>query len=244
MTYQFKILPTAIFSVFLLKRRLSAWKWAALGLLMIGIAIVQIPAAGTGSLAPLKDPKAGSYFPWLLGGLHGLGTSAGAAPLYKRSATYEGIEEDDNLENPLRNAPLGFTAAVLGCTTSALASVYFEKILKDSLNPASLWVRNVQLAIYSIFPALFIGVFYVDGERVAQDGFFAGYNGIVWTTVGLQAIGGIAVSLCVNYADNIAKSFAMSISILISLCFSVWVFEFAVTANVRSLLTHFDTMEF
>ncbi|KAL9044262.1 MAG: hypothetical protein Q9214_002586, partial [Letrouitia sp. 1 TL-2023] len=129
------------------------------------------------------------------------------------------------------NPPLGFAAAVGGSTISALASVYFEKILKGSVNPTSLWVRNVQLAFYSLFPALFIGVFYVDGERVAHDGFFAGYNWVVWTTVVFQAIGGILVSLCINYADNITKNFAISISILIGLCVSVWVFKFTVTAN-------------
>lgn len=196
---------------------------------MIGVAIVQLPATGIVSIAPFKDPNVRSYFTWLP---RNLGTSA-STPLYKRSATYEGIQEDDLMENPSMDPPLGFAAAVGGSTISALASVYFEKILKDSVNPTSLWVRNVQLAFYSLFPALFIGIFYVDGERVAHDGFFAGYNWVVWTTVIFQAIGGILVSFCIKHADNITKNFAISISILIGLCVSVWVFEFTVTANVR-----------
>ncbi|KAL8939030.1 MAG: hypothetical protein Q9216_003579 [Gyalolechia sp. 2 TL-2023] len=229
-TYQFKILPTALFSVVLLGRTLSPRKWLALALLMVGVAIVQIPAAETASLSPLKDPHVGYHFPWSLGGFRGVGTAA-SAPLYKRSATYEGIQEDDALENPKMNTSMGIAAALMGCTVSSLASVYFEKILKDAVHPVSLWVRNVQLALYSMFPALFLGVFYVDGERIAHNGFFAGYNGTVWATLVLQAIGGMVVSLCVNYADNIAKSFAMSISILISLCASIWFFEFKMTRN-------------
>ncbi|KAL8829578.1 MAG: hypothetical protein Q9170_006107 [Blastenia crenularia] len=229
-TYQFKILPTAIFSVILLGRTLSLRKWLALALLMFGVAIVQLPAADTASLAPLKDPHTGYRFPWALGGFRGIGTSA-SAPLYKRSATYEGIQQDDELEHPKMSTSLGVGAALMGCTVSSLASVYFEKILKDTIHPVSLWVRNVQLAFYSMFPALFIGVFYVDGERIARNGFFAGYNWTVWSTLLLQAIGGMVVSLCVNYADNIAKTFAMSISILISLCASVWLFEFTMTRN-------------
>lgn len=229
-TYQFKILPTALFSVILLGRTLSPRKWLALALLMLGVAIVQLPAADSVSLPPLKDPYIGYHFPWSLGGFRGIGTAA-SAPLYKRSATYEGIQDDDALEHPKMNTSMGIAAALMGCTVSSLASVYFEKILKDAIHPVSLWVRNVQLAFYSMFPALFVGVFYVDGEKIGHNGFFAGYNGTVWITLFLQAIGGMVVSLCVNYADNIAKSFAMSISILISLCASVWFFDFKMTRN-------------
>jgi solute carrier family 35 (UDP-sugar transporter), member A1/2/3 len=41
-TYQFKIITTALFSVWLLKRSLSFKKWVSLGLLTAGIAIVQL----------------------------------------------------------------------------------------------------------------------------------------------------------------------------------------------------------
>ena len=73
---------------------------------------------------------------------------------------------------------------------------------------------------------------FVDGEEIAQHGFFVGYNWFVWLTIFVQSLGGVVVSLCIKYADNIAKSFAMGISILVSLCVSVWFFDFAVTTNV------------
>ena len=231
-TYQFKVLPTALFSVFFLKRNLSARKWVALGLLMVGIAIVQIPSSSsTLELMPLKVSRSTFYIPRSLDAWRYLENSA-VAPMNKRSATYEGIEEDEMLKHPQLNGLLGFIAAVAGCIVSSAASVYFEKVLKDSNSPASLWVRNVQLAFYSLFPALFIGVVFVDGEDIAKTGFFVGYNWIVWTTIAFQAVGGIVVALCLNYADNVSKSFAMSISILVSLCASVLLFRFTVTANV------------
>lgn len=231
-TSQFKILPTAVLSILLLKRSLSARKWAALGLLMVGVAIVQIPSNEPGSLATAKGTQSRFFFPRSLEEWQRFGGSR-PAPLYKRSATYEGIQDDEMMAHPQMNAPLGLAAAILGCTVSAAASVYFEKILKDSTTPTSLWVRNVQLAFYSLFPALFIGVIFVDGEQIAQHGFFVGYNWVVWTTIVFQTTLGIVVSLCVTYADNIAKNFAISISILISLCASVWFFDFAVTSSVR-----------
>ncbi|KAL8776305.1 MAG: hypothetical protein Q9194_003237 [Teloschistes cf. exilis] len=229
-TYQFKILPTALFSVILLKRSLSLRKWLALALLMLGVAIVQLPAPGQLNVQALRHPHIGYHIPWSLEGFRGVGTAA-SPPLNKRSATYEGIQEDAELEHPEMNTSLGIVAALMGCVVSSLASVYFEKIIKDSIHPVSLWVRNVQLSFYSMFPALFIGVFYVDGEKIARNGFFAGYNWAVWTTLGLQAIGGMVVSLCLSYADNIAKTFAMSISILISLCASICFFDFQMSRN-------------
>ena len=232
-TYQFKILPTVICSVLLLKRSLTPKQWLSLALLMIGVGIVQIPATGS-ALAPFNHAKSRFNFPRSLNKWRTIGSSA-AAPLHivhKRSATYEGIAEDESLINPQMNAVLGFIAAIAGCIVSAGASVYFEKILKDSNTQASLWIRNVQLAFYSLFPALFVGVMFVDGEEVARHGFFMGYNWTVWTTISFQAFGGVLASLCVKYADNIVKSFAMSISILVSLCASVLFFDSAVTMNV------------
>ncbi|KAL9634412.1 MAG: hypothetical protein Q9204_003014, partial [Flavoplaca sp. TL-2023a] len=229
-TYQFKIIPTALFSVILLRRRITPQQWLALLLLMIGVVIVQIPTADSTSLPPHKGPHIGFHSPWSLAGFRGIGSPA-MGHLSKRSATYEGIQEDDTLEYPKADASMGIAAALMGCVVSSLASVYLERILKDAINPVSLWVRNVQLSFYSMFPALFIGVFYMDGEKIARDGFFAGYNWAVWSTLILQALGGMVVSLCVKHADNISKSFAMSISILISLCASVIFFEFKVTTN-------------
>ena len=227
-TYQLKILTTALFSVALLGRTLSARKWIALLLLTLGVAIVQTLSVDSVSV---RDVQQRFFFPRSLKDMRGLGSSA-PAHFTKRSATYEGIQEDLLLEHPRMNGSIGLLAVVAACVASGLAGVYFEKVLKDSSTSASLWVRNVQLSFYSLFPALFIGVAFMDGEEIAKHGFFVGYNWIVWTAVCFQAFGGIIVALCLNYADNIAKNFAMSISIVLSLLASVWLFDFNVTASV------------
>ena len=229
-TYQLKILPTAIFSILILKRTLSLQKWLSLGLLMIGVAIVQIPVPDP-HLAPFKITHPHWHLPRSLESWRHAAVLA-AHPLVKRSATYEGIAEDEGFTEPRMNPALGLTTAIAGCTVSALASIYFEKILKESITPASLWIRNVQLAFYSLFPSLFIGVMFIDGEEIAQHGFFVGYNWVVWITIIFQALGGVLVSLCIMYADNIAKTFAMSLSIIVGLCASVWLFDFTIHTNV------------
>jgi len=103
--------------------------------------------------------------------------------------------------------------------------------LKESTAHVTVWTRNVQLSFYSLFPALIIGVIFKDGEEIAKNGFFDGYNSVVWTAIVFQAFGGVLVAMCINYADNIAKNFATSISIIISFLFSVWFFDFQVTLN-------------
>lgn len=154
-----------------------------------------------------------------------------AGDLTKRSATYEGISED--LDTSLTmNYSIGLTAVLVAAGVSALTGVYFEKVLKDSPSPVSVWTRNLQLSFYSLFPSLFIGVFFKDGADIAKHGFFDGYNGVVWTAIVFQAVGGLLSSLCINYADNIAKNFATSISIVISFVFSVWFFNFNVSFTV------------
>ncbi|KAK3112771.1 UDP-galactose transporter Gms1 [Teratosphaeriaceae sp. CCFEE 6253] len=236
-TYQLKILTTALFSVTILGQSLSLRKWLALVLLAVGAAIVSIPAGSSGEAAVLsvKDLNNGVAFhsPRKIWDLKALGNAA-AGQLSKRSATYQGIDEDVRSTTPELNASVGLVTVVIACVLSGLAGVYFEKVLKEAKAEAhttSVWVRNVQLSFYSIWPALFLGVFFRDGEHIAKTGFFVGYNSIVWLAIILQAFGGVLVALVVNYADDMAKEFATSASIIIILMASVMFLDFQITPS-------------
>ncbi|KAH7384519.1 nucleotide-sugar transporter-domain-containing protein [Pyrenochaeta sp. MPI-SDFR-AT-0127] len=232
-TYQLKILTTAIFSVLMLGRSLSSRKWISLLLLVVGVAIIQMPQNTTQSAA-VDDSKSAGSKAWgrTLETLHSLGSHA-AARLAERSASYQGIDKDRTANTAEMNSQVGLAAVLVACALSGLAGVTFEKILKDSSSSknTSLWVRNCQLSFWSLFPSLFIGVLWKDGEIIAKTGFFAGYNWVVWTAIMFQAAGGVIVALVINYADNIAKNFATSISILISCIASVYFFDFEVTRS-------------
>ncbi|KAK7518685.1 nucleotide-sugar transporter-domain-containing protein [Phyllosticta citriasiana] len=238
-TYQLKILTTAIFSVMLLGRSLCLRKWLSLVLLMVGVAVVQMPSGRTApSMESLREESNRLFWPRSIEELRDLGSDTAKQlmrrtthGLTKRSATYEGIDEDVARLNPQLNASLGLLAVVAACVLSGLAGVYFEKILKESHTQASLWIRNVQLSFYSLFPALFLGVMFNDGEDIAKFGFFIGYSWVVWLAIGMQAIGGVVVALVVSYADNIAKNFATSFSIIMSCLASVWFFNFSITKH-------------
>src|ERR1700710_678660 len=235
----------------MLGRALSPKRWIALVLLTFGVAIVQLPANDPNAYSPLKDADSKFYFPRSFHEIGVLGNGAGEVAreltkrclfglsqgLTKRSATYEGIQEDMGMTKPVMNYSIGLTAVLVAALISGLTGVYFEKVLKESNTHVTVWTRNVQLSFYSLFPALIIGVIFKDGEEISKNGFFDGYNNVVWTAIVFQALGGVLVAMCINYADNIAKNFATSISIIISFLFSVWFFDFQVTFNV-GLLTH------
>ncbi|KAF7922104.1 uncharacterized protein EAE98_008315 [Botrytis deweyae] len=243
--YQLKILTTAVFSVVLLRRALSSKRWIALILLTIGVTIVQLPGGTPSAYSTMNDSQSRFYFPRSFHELGQMGNGAvevaaeltkrgmeGVSEgLTKRSATYEGIQEDQGLVKPVMNYSIGLMAVLGAAVISGLTGVYFEKVLKESTTHVTIWTRNVQLSFYSLFPALIFGVLFKDGEEIAKNGFFDGYNAIVWTAIVMQALGGILVALCINYSDNIAKNFATSISIVISFIFSVWFFDFKVTLN-------------
>jgi UDP-sugar transporter A1/2/3 len=125
------------------------------------------------------------------------------------------------------NQFIGLISVAIACVLSGLAGVWFEKVLKGS--KSSLFIRNIQLCIFSIIPGLIFGVFWNDIDAVAQNGFFGGYDFWTWATISNQAIGGLIVAMVVKYADNILKGFATSISIIISCIASVFIFNFQIT---------------
>ena len=225
-TYQLKILTTAIFSVMLLGRVLSARKWTSLLCLILGVCIVQFPH----SPGPTTKAKSQTSSFWSRAFEQFRNTASNY--VMKRSATYEGIEADVAVHQPQMNSSMGLAAVLIACALSGLAGVWFEKVLKESsAKKTSLWIRNLQLSFWSLFPAFFLGVVWKDGDKIAKTGFFAGYNWIVWTAILLQAFGGVVVALVINYADNIAKNFATSISIIISCVASIFFFDFVITIS-------------
>ncbi|KAI8075225.1 nucleotide-sugar transporter [Gongronella butleri] len=123
-TYQMKILSTAIFSVVLLGRSLSRDKWMALVLLMIGVTLVQSQSMAS----PSKADDASSA------------STASAATTASETMAHQ--------QSPL----IGLLAVITSCISSGFAGCYFEKILKTS--ETSMWVRNIQLGISGAFFSL------------------------------------------------------------------------------------------
>ena len=125
----------------------------------------------------------------------------------------------------------GFGAVIAACFTSGLAGVYFEMVLKNS--KADLWVRNVQLSLFSLIPAL-LPILYSSTPTHSRGFFldlFRNFGGWAWATVSIQVFGGLITAVVIKYSDNILKGFATSLSIIISSLASVILFDFRITPS-------------
>ena len=211
-TYQLKILTTAICTVMMLDRRLTSQQWIALIILTMGVALAQFQPASTHKDTGHKDQSLGSQ-------------------------------------------TNGIIALLIACFTSGFAGVYTEKLLKQTT--ASLWVRNIQLAVWSVVAGFFgmrvlvtccffssswlallpsntttllTGIYSSnDANTVHANGFFGGYTTVVWVVVVLQAGSGIIVALVIKVADNIVKNFSVAMSLLLATVISIPLFDFQPT---------------
>ncbi|GAA5877062.1 hypothetical protein JCM8547_007296 [Rhodosporidiobolus lusitaniae] len=71
-----------------------------------------------------------------------------------------------------------------------------------------------------------------EAALAAGGNFFDGFNGVTWLVVALQIMGGLLSALVMQYADNLLKCFATSLSILLSVAASVVLFNFHVTVGI------------
>ena len=188
-TYQLKILTTAVFSVILLKRTLTARQWVSLVLLTAGVALVQLPTHN--ELLESTEKADAKLF-------HSEKNELSSASSFLLNDHY-----------------VGLIAVLISCFSSGFAGVFYEKQLKASAQP-SIILRNLQLGVFSVLLAG-LAVIQQDWHIVReQGGLFNGFTPLVWTIVVIQAIGGLVVAATIKYADNILKGFATSISILLS----------------------------
>lgn len=203
-TYQSKLLTTALVSVVMLQRSYTTKQWLCLTLLGVGVAIVV--------LGEKKDED--------------------------NDKESEPVEQEGGVAT--QSLTVGLIAVTIACFSSALAGVYFEKVLKKptsvateggmkTKNPVSLWMRNIQMAFFSVLIAVFNGTI-ATGPDAAKP-FMHGFTGWVWAVVVLQAGGGMLVAAVIKYADNVLKGLATGVSVVVATACSMVLFGTPLTGS-------------
>lgn len=175
-TYQLKILTTAMFTVGLLKRKLLSTQWISLMSLVVGVALVQLAQT-----EPTNPASTGGHEQ---SKLIGFGAALTACVL----SGFAGIYFEIILK-------------VILLTIAAFKVINHNYVLMQGSN-VSLWMRNIQLSILSIPFGLFTCLVY-DWTAVTTKGFFFGYDSFIWYLVVLQSAGGLLVAMVVKYAGNL-----------------------------------------
>jgi len=86
----------------------------------------------------------------------------------------------------------------------------------------SLWVRNVQLCVFTI-PLAAIGVMIKPPQT---SNLLAGFDQPMQGLVLLNGAGGLVTAAVIKYGDNILKNFATASSVVLGTIVSVYVFDF------------------
>jgi UDP-sugar transporter A1/2/3 len=214
--YQLKIVTTAIFSVCLLNKIITPFKWLAIFMLAMGVAMVQV--------AGMNKQKASFQVDDTLN--FGIGIvavslaccSSGAAGVY-----FEKILKGSKVSVWARNLHLGMFSIAIGLVglmiTEDGAKVerdgFFHGytnvtwcVIESTLRPytrAQYTTRLHSLTVHSTPPP---------PSRCV---------------IAIQALGGIVIAMAIKYADNIIKNFATSCSILLSCLFQYFFMDFEIT---------------
>ena len=206
-TYQFKLVTTALASVLFLERKYSPKQWVCLLSLGAGVATVVLGERVT----VLKEA------------------------VTPDTNTQVGLEASSNIQS----IALGLAAVCTACISSALASVSLERMLKGTSSTEkkkgkeknnadaktlssqkkqpSLWLRNIELATFSLVVATIRRQHSLYGRSSEEiKPFFHNFSGWVYVLLGLQAGGGLLVAAVMKYADNVLKGLATGVSVVVS----------------------------
>ena len=136
------------------------------------------------------------------------------------------IDEESSVDTQKGSSLRGFIAITVACFTSAFSAVFLEKAIKGKgaeEKSHTIWVRNIQLSIFGCIASM-IAARLEDKEQIDKQGFLDCFTPIVWITVLTSSVGGLLVSLVMKYADNIYKTLATSVAIVLVSVLSIMFF--------------------
>jgi UDP-sugar transporter A1/2/3 len=111
---------------------------------------------------------------------------------------------------------LGFILMMIVSFFSGFASVYTELYLKKGND---FWATNAQMAAFSLAPATAMIIF--ESLHLKSFDIFEYFGGWALSTVLMNALGGIIVSMVIKYADSVLKAFAIAAAILLTIVVNV-----------------------
>jgi UDP-sugar transporter A1/2/3 len=240
MLSQTKLLSAAIFSVWLLHRKLNSMQWVALLILTLGVILAHVhTSSSSSSTSSSSISSSSSVSSSSVSSDIGISNNEnlvskhlpksfvnGLKKIINPTTTSSASSEKDQQNFAVVNFSwIGVIACIVSGLSSSFAGVYFEKVVKTSA--PSLAVRNIHLSLFGI-PFAILSMFVLDvfKEGVSNFKFFQGYTPLVWLLVFTHAVGGLLVAAVVKYADNILKGFATALATVLSGIYAAVVWKY------------------
>ncbi|XP_057863990.1 CMP-sialic acid transporter 4-like [Cryptomeria japonica] len=134
----------------------------------------------------------------------------------------EGITEDNKLITSWEEIKVYPVPAGLYLVKNLLQLI-IKKRPSRNINAQNFWLY--------IFGMIFSAgaMFAQDDEEIRNKGFFHGFSLITVCMIINHALGGIAVSMVMKYADNIVKVYSTSVAMLLTAIISIFLFGFHLT---------------
>ena len=127
---------------------------------------------------------------------------------------------------------VGLAAVLTQACASAFAGVWFERVIKqpraDGRGVPSLWTSSLQLCAFSI-PLALAALVTHEAKALRDGGPLQGFDRITLLVLLLHVAGGVLVALTLKHADNVVKTFAVSIAIALSCAGSYLLFAAALS---------------
>lgn len=257
--YQMKILTTAFFSIVLLRKKIGMWQWLSLGMLAIGVAVVQIQSKSVSGLVPFEVRTHGY-------GLVSAGPAADSPPppppppfdshrappperlpnvgsflsgpgakdydhLPPSSPSFDGSRISMSMEESAKaDKPMQPIQGFLAVIAACFTSGLAGVYFEMVLKTSSANLWTRNVQLSAWSVFPAALPVLLEMARHGVSAPFLHFGASAWATVVLQVTGGLAVAMVIKHADNILKGFAVSFSIVLSFGFSVAFFNFPFTA--------------
>lgn len=229
-TYQAKLLTTALVSVVLLQRRYSVKQWICLTALGIGVAVVVLAETDASKKTSSSKNSIASSGQSLFVGLISVSIaclSSALAGVYiemvLKNVTPTKAKTGDIQSSSSSSSSLTSNTAEINTSNNADASS--DETIE--IAPPSLWMRNMQMAFFSVCIAILQGTSLSAKDKAKP--FLHGFTFWVWLLVALQAGGGLLVAAVIKYADNVLKGLATGVSVVLATVCSMFLFHTPLT---------------
>ncbi len=127
-----------------------------------------------------------------------------------------GSEESEESSSSTASSLFGLLLIVLSNFCGSIAGVYFELVIKGKESSTSqllpsIWMRNIQLATFSI---CILCVKILSDSKEESRPFFYDFTPLLWIQITIFAWGGLLVAGVIKYTDSVQKGLAAGLSVI------------------------------